>query len=177
MRKLANELLSFSKSALLENQVELAPLRLAEVVEAALRQEKSGLVPIEVLVPEDLWAWGHFDLLQRALGNLIRNALRYGGEQGAVSVRASVEGEHVLLAVADEGPGLDAAELEKVFDPFYRVDPSRTAATGGVGLGLAIVKSCVESCGGVVSALNRDPQGLEVRIFLNRAEAPATAAD
>jgi len=56
-----------------------------------------------------------------------------------------------------------------VFDPFYRVDPSRTAATGGVGLGLAIVKSCVEACGGVVSAGNRQPRGLEVQVRLKSA--------
>ncbi|HEX4141661.1 MAG TPA: ATP-binding protein, partial [Candidatus Methylacidiphilales bacterium] len=75
------------------------------------------------------------------------------------------------VAVVDEGPGLAPADMEKVFDPFYRVDPSRTAATGGVGLGLAIVKSCVEACGGVVSAANRQPHGLEVRLRLNPAVA------
>jgi two-component system sensor histidine kinase CpxA len=65
-----------------------------------------------------------------------------------------------------------ARELEKLFDPFYRVDPSRASETGGVGLGLAIVKSCVDACGGIVSAANRIPQGLEVRIRLNRADTP-----
>ena len=170
MRKLANELLSFSKSALLENQVALASVNLAEVVDAAIRQEKSGAFPIEVVVPRDLEVRGNFDLLQRALGNLLRNALRYGGDQGLISVRAWLERDQALVTVSDEGPGLEPGELEKVFDPFYRVDPSRTAATGGVGLGLAIVKNCVESCGGVVSAVNRDPHGLEVRIRLNRAE-------
>ncbi len=176
MRKLANELLSFSKSALLENQVALAPVNLADVVDAALRQEKSGAVPIAVDVPGGLQVRGNFDLLQRALGNLLRNALRYGGDQGIISVRAWPEQDHAFITVADDGPGLEPSELEKVFDPFYRVDPSRTAATGGVGLGLAIVKSCVESCGGVVSAANRDPHGLEVRIRLDRAEVPVNGA-
>lgn len=170
MRKLANELLSFSKSALLENQVELAPVNLADVVDAAIRQERSGAFPIEIDVPRGLFVQGNFDLLQRALGNLVRNALRYGGEQG-IAVRSWLESGRVFITVADEGPGLAPEELEKVFDPFYRVDPSRTAATGGVGLGLAIVKSCVESCGGVVSAANREPHGLEVRVRLNPADA------
>jgi two-component system sensor histidine kinase CpxA len=170
MRKLANELLSFSKSALLENQVELVPVNLADVVDAAIRQEKSGAFPIEVAVPREFAAWGNFDLLQRALGNLLRNALRYGGDQGLISVRAWTDRDRVFITVTDEGPGIQPHELEKVFDPFYRVDPSRTVATGGVGLGLAIVKSCVESCGGIVSAANRDPHGLEARIQLNRAE-------
>jgi len=171
MRKLANELLSFSKSALLEHQIPLAPVNLAELVDAAIRQEKSGAFPIDVQVPRELQAQGNFDLLQRALGNLLRNALRYGGEQGKITVKGWSEHGQVLLAVADEGPGLAPVDLEKVFDPFYRVDPSRTAATGGVGLGLAIVKSCVEACGGVVSAANRQSHGLEVRIRLSAAAA------
>ena len=171
MRKLANELLSFSKSALLEHQIALAPVNLADLVDAAIRQEKSGAFPIDVQVPRELAAQGNFDLLQRALGNLLRNALRYGGEQGKITVRGWSERGQVLLAIADEGPGLAPADLEKVFDPFYRVDPSRTAATGGVGLGLAIVKSCVEACGGVVSAANRQPHGLEVQIRLSAAAA------
>jgi two-component system sensor histidine kinase CpxA len=176
MRKLANELLSFSKSALLEHQVALAPVNLADVVDAAIRQEKSGAFPIEVSVPKNLTVQGHFDLLQRALGNLLRNALRHGGDQGLISVRGWAERGQVFVSVADEGPGLDPKELEQVFDPFYRVDPSRAVATGGAGLGLAIVKSCVESCGGVVSAANREPHGLEVKIRLDHAEANANGA-
>ena len=175
MRKLANELLSFSKSALLEHQVALVPVNLADVVDAAMRQEKSGAVPIETSVPRELEAQGNFDLLQRALGNLLRNALRYGGEQGKIAVRGWMEHGQVLVTVADEGPGLAPADLERVFDPFYRVDPSRTAATGGVGLGLAIVKSCVESCGGVVTAANVLPHGLEVTLRLSPASVPVNS--
>ena len=171
MRKLANELLSFSKSALLEHQITLEPVNLADLVDAAIRQEKSGAFPIDVQVPRDLAAQGNFDLLLRALGNLLRNALRYGGDHGKITVRGWSEHSLVILAVVDEGPGLATGDLEKVFDPFYRVDPSRTAATGGVGLGLAIVKSCVEACGGVVSAANRQPHGLEVQVRLSGAAA------
>jgi two-component system sensor histidine kinase CpxA len=173
MRKLANELLSFSKSALLEHQVERVAVDIAQVVDAAVRQEKTAAAPVQVQVPGGLHAHGNFDLLQRALGNLIRNALRYGGGNGAVSIQAWAEQEHVFIAVRDEGPGLNPSDLEKVFDPFYRVDPSRTSSTGGVGLGLAIVKSCVEACGGIVSATNRQPHGLEVQIRLAGAELPA----
>ncbi len=103
MRKLANELLSFSKSALLEHQIPLAPVNLADAVDAAIRQEKSGTFPIDVQVPRDLGAQGNFDLLQRALGNLLRNALRYG-ERGKITVRGWEERGQVFLTVADEGP-------------------------------------------------------------------------
>ena len=169
MRKLANELLSFSKASLGENHVKLGPVNVAEMVEAAIRQEKSGAGSIEINIPNDLNVRGHFELLQRAVANLLRNALRYAGHAGYVSVEARRDQDHVVITVADRGPGVSARELEKLFDPFYRVDPSRTSETGGVGLGLAIVKSCVEACGGVVGAANRSPHGLEVRIRLSSA--------
>lgn len=166
MRKLANELLSFSKASLGENHVKLEVVDVGEMVDAAIRLERSGGGEIELDVPEGLFVRGNFELLHRALANLVRNALRYAGEAGPISVTAALQGEDVVVTVADRGPGVAAAELEKLFDPFYRVDPSRTSETGGVGLGLAIVKSCVEACGGSVVARNREPHGLEVRMRL-----------
>jgi two-component system sensor histidine kinase CpxA len=173
MRKLADELLSFSKASLGESHVKLGSVNVAEMVETAIRLEKSNASLIEVNIPGDLNVRGHFELLQRALANLLRNALRYAGDAGPISVAAWSEQDHVLITVCDQGPGVSSGELEKLFDPFYRVDPSRTSETGGVGLGLAIVKSGIEACGGVVDAANRIPQGLEVRIRLNRGEFTA----
>jgi len=167
MQKLANELLSFSKTSLMERRVELSSVNVAEVIESAVRLEKSGAFPIEVRVPRDLRVKGNFELLQRAAANLLRNALCYGGN-GLISVEAWAEQDRIIITVSDEGPGIASGELEKIFNPFYRLDPSRTSATGGVGLGLAIVKTSVEACGGVVSATNRTPRGLEVRIRLDR---------
>jgi signal transduction histidine kinase len=113
------------------------------------------------------------ELLTRALANLLRNAARYAGPAGPVTVSVQRHGSEVQLRVADHGPGIPETELGKVFDPFYRLDASRDRQTGGVGLGLAIVRTCVESCGGTVTAHNRAPQGLEVRIRLAAAQAPA----
>jgi two-component system sensor histidine kinase CpxA len=171
MRKLANELLSFSKASLGEGRVKLEPVNVAEIIEAAIRLEKSDHCPIESAPPRDLFVRGNFELLQRAVANLLRNALRYAGAAGSVSINAWREQDRVFITVSDQGPGVSPRELDKLFDPFYRVDPSRTAETGGAGLGLAIVKTCVEACGGVVRATNRIPHGLEVRICLNRAES------
>lgn len=169
MRKLANELLSFSKAALGEN-LKIEPIRLADVVEAAIRQEKIDAGAIEVKVPASLYGRGHFESLERAVANLLRNAQRYAGTAGPISVAGWEECDHVYLMVADQGPGVSPHEIGKLFDPFYRVDESRTTETGGVGLGLAIVKTCVEACGGVVTAENRRPTGLEVRIRLDRVD-------
>jgi two-component system sensor histidine kinase CpxA len=71
--------------------------------------------------------------------------------------------------VADSGPGVPEEELPRIFDAFHRVDRSRTRETGGVGLGLTIVKACIDSCGGMVTARNREPHGLEVTVQLSAA--------
>ena len=171
MRKLVNELLSFSKASLGDSRVKLEPVNVSSIVHSALRLEKNEACSVEVNVPGDLSVSGNFELLQRAVANLVRNAGRYAGDAGPITVAAWAERREVIITVSDQGKGVAAKDLEKLFDPFYRVDPSRTSATGGFGLGLAIVKTCVEACRGVVAATNRDPHGHEVRIRLTRAEA------
>jgi two-component system sensor histidine kinase CpxA len=71
-----------------------------------------------------------------------------------------------LIRVADCGPGLPESDLDRMFDPFYRLEFSRSSDSGGVGLGLAIVKSCIEVCEGTVMCRNRAGGGLEVRMAL-----------
>jgi two-component system sensor histidine kinase CpxA len=164
LRKLAHELLSFSKASLGENRIKLEPLLVLEIVETAVRQERNDAVEVRIEVPADLRWQTHAELLGRAVANLLRNAIRYAGQAGPVTVRAWKEGAGIVIAVADEGPGVPAQELERLFDPFYRLDESRTADTGGAGLGLAIVKTCAEACRGTVRAFNRDPHGLEVQL-------------
>jgi two-component system sensor histidine kinase CpxA len=168
MRKLTNDLLNFSKASLGETHLKLEAVSLAEVARAARALEKNQDCAVNINVPDDLKVWGNFELLHRAVANLLRNAARYAGDAGPIAVKAWQEQETVFLTVSDEGPGVLPLDLEKLFDPFYRVDSARTSETGGTGLGLAIVKSCVEACRGVVIATNRSPHGLEIRLRLNR---------
>lgn len=167
MSSLVNELLSFSKAAL-GAKIKLAPVLLRPLIEKAALRESGDDASVKIDVPEDLQAMADPELLQRSLANLVRNALHYAGHAGPVVVTASLQQDHVLISVADSGPGVPPDALAQVFDPFYRVDPSRARETGGVGLGLAIVKTCVASCGGSVSARNRQPSGLEVLIKLGK---------
>ncbi len=109
------------------------------------------------------------DGIFRAVSNLVRNSLRYASSNGPITISAKADGEHVLLSVIDQGPGLPPDALDRVFTPFYRLDDSRSRESGGVGLGLAMVKSLVESSGGTASCRNLDPKGLEVTIRLPRA--------
>jgi two-component system sensor histidine kinase BaeS len=90
--------------------------------------------------------------LAQILDNLVGNALRYGRDGGSVVLGLRVEGRSGVLSVRDDGPGLDPTEAVRVFDRFYRADPSRSRAAGGSGLGLAITKSLIEAMGGSVAA-------------------------
>jgi signal transduction histidine kinase len=103
--------------------------------------------------------------LKRALTNLIENAVKYG-KRARVSIAATPQ--TVEIAVEDDGPGIPADQLAKVFEPFYRVEESRSRDTGGVGLGLAIARTVVEAQGGTLTLTNRTPTGLRALIALPR---------
>jgi two-component system sensor histidine kinase CpxA len=168
MSGLVNELLSFSKASLRHKQMALQPVPLAALTRRVVARESSEADLIEVQVPEQWQALADPDLLARALANLLRNALRYAAQDGAILVAAHTDGDHVTLAVSDSGPGVPEAMLQQIFDPFFRLEASRSRETGGVGLGLAIVKTCIEACQGTVRAQNRQPTGLQVSIVLKR---------
>jgi signal transduction histidine kinase len=107
-------------------------------------------------------------LLRRALGNLIDNAVLYGG---CATVRASDTADGVTLRIGDNGPGMPEAELERVFEPFYRLEASRSRATGGSGLGLGIARNLLRLHGGDVVLRNRPEGGLEAVVTLPRGNA------
>jgi two-component system sensor histidine kinase CpxA len=166
MARLVGELLSFSKASLDATKIQLSTVALADVAAQAIRREQREGVQLLSTIPPDLHALAQAELLQRALANLLRNAIRYAGSAGPITLTAWRENAQVVIEVADHGPGVPEESLARLFDPFYRVDASRTRETGGVGLGLTIVKACVESCGGTVTASNRPEGGLCVQIRL-----------
>ncbi len=167
---LVDGLLSFSRASLAEGGVRLTDVNVRAAAATAVRDETGG-EDVRLDIPPALAVRADPELLARALGNLLRNALRYGGGAGPILVHAGTPAADgtVAISVADSGPGVPAEELPRIFDAFYRVDASRTRDTGGVGLGLSIVKSCVEACGGTVAARNRSAGGLEVTLRLPSA--------
>jgi two-component system osmolarity sensor histidine kinase EnvZ len=102
--------------------------------------------------------------LRRVLGNLIDNARRYGGD--AVELVAAADEDGVRIGVLDRGPGIPPAQIEAVFEPFHRVEASRSPVTGGTGLGLAIVRQLVAANGWQVELRNRDGGGLEAWLMV-----------
>lgn len=102
--------------------------------------------------------------LRRVLTNLIDNAVKYGG---AAEISVSREGERAVVSIRDRGPGIPVAELDKVFEPFYRVEASRNRETGGSGLGLAIAREIAQACGASITLRNAAP-GLEAVLRIPR---------
>ncbi|PIB76975.1 hypothetical protein CQY22_004065 [Mycolicibacterium brumae] len=107
-------------------------------------------------------------LLERVLANLIDNALRYA-PNSPVRVTAGRIGDRVLIAVADEGPGIPAGEQDRIFSPFQRLDDRNTG--NGVGLGLSVARGFVEAMGGTVTVDDTPGGGLTVGIELAAPES------
>ncbi|WP_339136429.1 MAG: HAMP domain-containing sensor histidine kinase [Candidatus Electrothrix sp. GW3-4] len=166
MSKLIRELLAFSRADMNSGAIELEQILLLPVVEAAVRREATPTVQIDVQTDPGISALASADLLTRALANLLRNAVKYAGEAGPITVTAQEKDGQVILIVKDSGPGVAKEYLDRLFDPFFRPEPSRDRDSGGVGLGMAIVKTCVAACKGTVSARNREPKGFAVTIIL-----------
>lgn len=103
--------------------------------------------------------------LRRALGNLIDNALKYGEQ---VSIELLDSPSHATVRICDRGPGIPGEHLQRVMEPFYRVEPSRSRDTGGSGLGLAIARDIVEGHGGELRLENRAEGGLCATLLLPR---------
>ena len=109
---------------------------------------------------------GSYLLLYRAVYNLVENAIKYNCPDGSVTVEIRQENQRVLLMVKDTGIGIPPEDQEKIFDPFFRVDKSRSRAMGGAGLGLAMVDSIAKEHGGQVKVLSSNKTGSTIALML-----------
>jgi two-component system sensor histidine kinase CpxA len=143
----------------------------ASVAEDAEFEAQARHCHVHASIPEGEWSVrGNPSLLHSAVENVVRNAIRYTQEGKSVDIElASQETSHgpeAVLRVNDSGPGVPPDALEKLFEPFYRLDDARGRLTGGAGLGLAITERAVRFHGGRVCARNRPEGGLQVEIRL-----------
>ena len=173
MSGLVAELLAFSRAGLAPERVPLRPCAVLPLLRGVLEREQFPEDRLRLDVPESLTAELEPGLFTRAAGNVVRNVLRHAGPAARLAITGRMTGGDVVLEFSDDGPGVSAADLPKLFDPFYRADASRDRATGGTGLGLAIVKTCIEACGGRVAARSGEGSGLVVTFTLTQAgQAP-----
>jgi signal transduction histidine kinase len=119
---------------------------------------------------------GNAGEISSAIENVLRNALLHTGESAEVSVELTGSPSEVLVTIADNGPGVPDSDLKRLFEPFYRVDPSRDHNQTGYGLGLAIASSIVERHGGKLAASNRKGGGLAVSFRLPAQRTPKVPA-
>jgi two-component system sensor histidine kinase SenX3 len=115
---------------------------------------------------EDGFLQGDHDQLTMAIHNLVENAINYSPPGTKVSVSTSAENGIISIAVSDQGIGIPEAEVERIFERFYRVDPARSRETGGTGLGLSIVKHIVTKHGGEISVWSSENVGSTFTIRL-----------
>lgn len=163
MARLVEEVLAFSKAEKLPERESPCDFDLRELVDDVVAREAAD-VPIALDI-EALSLHSLRSALDRALGNVLRNAVRYASDIG---IEARLQGDRVVIQVNDHGPGVPEDALPRLFEPFYRPEAARGRNTGGSGLGLAITMRCVEACGGSVRAQNRQGGGLTVEIRLPR---------
>lgn len=117
---------------------------------------------------DDCRVKGTKSLIEELIYNIVENAIKYNVENGSVDVSVSNGEKYVFVTVKDTGIGIPEKYLDRVFERFFRVDKSRSKATGGTGLGLAIVKHTAEYLGGGVSIKSRENEGTEITIKLSK---------
>jgi two-component system sensor histidine kinase CpxA len=167
LEKLIAELLELSRVKLSTNETKVK-LGLAESLsqvldDAEFEAEQQGK-KITIEIDEDIELAQFPKSLSRAIENLLRNAIRYA--QSDIHIHAAQSENQVHITIEDDGPGIDPAELDAIFKPFYRPDSARQRESGGWGLGLAITEAAISAHKGKIKAENRVPHGLRVYMSL-----------
>lgn len=159
MDRLIGELLALSRGQTpppqIQENLDLAEMAEDLVAERSLVLQQHGLTP--QLDLRHAPVMGDRLLIERAMGNLLDNAIKYG--KGPIRITTGQDGGDALYTVSDHGPGIPEQDLPHLFEPFYRPDTSRSRQSGGTGLGLAIVRTVAESHGGAASLASRLGEG------------------
>ncbi len=150
--------------------VQPQPVVLDELISAAILAVPEASAHVRVDVPDDLpLLQADPGLLERVLVNLLDNALRHGGDHGPIEITAFAGGETAKIEIADHGPGVSAEQRERLFEPFQRLDDTRT---DGVGLGLSVARGFIEAMDGAMAADRTRGGGLTMRLRLPLARVP-----
>jgi len=179
LAQLVSELLDLARAEAGRLELQLAPCRADELVRDAAERAQPSIrqaeLQLAITLPSDadLWVQAEPRRIGQVLSNLLGNATKFTPPAGRIEVGARCAGERVELWVADTGMGIEPAQLSRVFERFYKTDPSRAAGTG-TGLGLAIAKHLILAHDGQIWAESPGPgQGATFRFALPRLTAHA----
>lgn len=176
METMVNQLLESSRLQDSGHAVRMRPVAVSDIIARSVDRLSPSPIPVEVASGEPLLVKADNERLITALRNLLDNARKYtalkgSGSQAPVQVtwarRPSERHDPgVEITIRDQGIGIPPDELSRVFEPFYRVDRSRTKATGGIGLGLSLAQRIVQSHGGTLSLESAEGKGTIARVWL-----------
>jgi two-component system phosphate regulon sensor histidine kinase PhoR len=168
---LVNDLLSLARLESKEANLQLAEIKLRDFLEDVTHDWAKRLagknLRLELQVPDD-FPTVHADerRLEEVVHNLLDNAVKYSHQNGRILIQAGAPDQEVVLSVSDEGVGIAAGDLPRIFERFYRADRARSRELGGTGLGLSIVKHIAQLHGGRVEAESTLGQGTTIRVML-----------
>ena len=176
MQRLVDSLLDLSRIESGRWQPRLEEIDLRPIVRGVIEEchERSSSQKVTIamdLAPDALVLVADEDALRQVFTNLVDNALRYTPEGGRIVCRSRLDGDEFAVSVSDTGAGITREHLPRIFERFYRADPSRSRDEGGTGLGLAIVKHLVEAHGGRVAAESTLGRGTTITAWLPRRSA------
>lgn len=175
LRRLTDQILDLERAQAGKSHVDPQPLDLTALAERTLAAFRP-VVParaFELAAPGPVAALADAEQMETVLTNLVSNAVKFTGDGGHITVRTALAGGRATLEVEDDGVGIPAEDLPRVFDRFYRVESPRLRNGEGSGLGLALVRELVQLQGGAVTAESRLGEGTCFRVVLPLAgEAP-----
>ncbi len=149
----------------------------ATAVDTSAMEAAAKGIRVESRGQHGLEVFGSQEQIGAAVSNLVANAVAYSDNGSRVVVTTRSEGEKVQVSVVDQGIGIPAQDIDRIFERFYRVDPARHRSTGGTGLGLAIVKHVAATHGGDIAVWSVQGQGSTFTLTLPRNSAPGHGSD
>jgi signal transduction histidine kinase len=127
---------------------------------------------VRLLAPPEIWLDIDREKIRIVLRNLLENARKFSlPDSGPVEITVETDAGNTTVRVCDDGPGIPESDLPNLFEPFYRVDRSRSRKTGGYGLGLSICKRIMEAHGGSISVTNNPGRGASFDLVFNKLAA------
>lgn len=179
LNRLVNDILDLARMEAGEVKMNLKPADINELVRRCVIKLETLIVGKNISVEADfeeegMYVMADVDAIERVLYNLVHNAIKFTQEDGRIGISTKRQKDRIVVSVEDNGMGIDAAELDMIWDRFYKSDKSRSRDKTGTGIGLAIVKNIINEHGQQIWVESELGKGTSFSFTLDRAEIPET---